>query len=280
MLRRRYLSLPITLVSANNAIYQSTCVFVYIFSVLFLKENVTWRKSAAITVSMAGVVVVALFAGDTGGKPDANAPTHTPTRMPTDAAGFAEPVCKPTSELKGYLACVASVCAFALFEVSFKKLWRYPVLKRHGGAIAHGAFAAQQQEAQGEHLRTDDGRDKDDGHHQHEGVVSTALCLGLIGVFSIAFLWVVPVAMLKFEPWRAPSSRDLAQIVGNGMLDTLFNFFFLAGVALTSPLFMSVGTQLIIPLGIFVDWWLGPSTFCRTLFSDRTCCSAQLRPGS
>ena len=43
----------------------------------------------------------------------------------------------------------------------------------------------------------------------------------------------------------------------NGFIDTIFNFAFIWGVALTSPVFMSTGTILIIPLGIFVDGFIG-----------------------
>ena len=62
------------------------------------------------------------------------------------------------------------------------------------------------------------------------------------------------------EPLILPSSELTSQIMLNGFIDTIFNFAFIWGVALTSPVFMSTGTILIIPLGIVVDSLLGKGT--------------------
>jgi drug/metabolite transporter (DMT)-like permease len=56
--RCRTISIPLTRASTNLALYQSTIVFSYILSVLFLKEKFTTVKSVAVLLTLAGVVVV------------------------------------------------------------------------------------------------------------------------------------------------------------------------------------------------------------------------------
>lgn len=56
-----YHSLPITSVSANTAIYNSSAVFVFIFSYFLLKEKITLLKVISVILSTAGVVIVSIF---------------------------------------------------------------------------------------------------------------------------------------------------------------------------------------------------------------------------
>eukprot|EP00301_Raphidiophrys_heterophryoidea_P024890 c8213_g2_i2.p1 GENE.c8213_g2_i2~~c8213_g2_i2.p1 ORF type:complete len:216 (+),score=41.33 c8213_g2_i2:155-802(+) len=56
-----YISLKHTVASANNAIFQSSCAFIYLLSIPLLGEPFSWQKCAAIVVSLGGVVVVTLF---------------------------------------------------------------------------------------------------------------------------------------------------------------------------------------------------------------------------
>lgn len=56
-----YYSLKTTPVSANTAIYNSSPVWIFLFSIFFVKERVTIVKIVAVLMIMAGVVVVAFF---------------------------------------------------------------------------------------------------------------------------------------------------------------------------------------------------------------------------
>lgn len=59
-----YLSLPRTLLSVNTAIYQSACVFVYIFSLIILRDRNDWRKVIAVVVCVGGVVALSILSTD------------------------------------------------------------------------------------------------------------------------------------------------------------------------------------------------------------------------
>ncbi|MCZ6992462.1 hypothetical protein OH407_24335, partial [Salmonella enterica] len=53
-----YLSLPHTLVAANNAIYQSASSVVFLLSIPVLGERVRWHKVTAVIVCITGVALV------------------------------------------------------------------------------------------------------------------------------------------------------------------------------------------------------------------------------
>jgi len=54
-----YISIPRTELAANTSIYQSSIAFVYIFSVLILKEKTKWYKTFSVFLCIAGVALVA-----------------------------------------------------------------------------------------------------------------------------------------------------------------------------------------------------------------------------
>lgn len=87
-----YRSLPLTAVAANNSIYQSASVFVFIFSVILIKEKVTLQKIAAVVVSVAGVACISTAPSN----------SHSSDVHP-------EPI--------GYLWVVISTIMYALYEV-------------------------------------------------------------------------------------------------------------------------------------------------------------------
>uniref|UniRef100_A0A7S4CXM0 EamA domain-containing protein n=1 Tax=Eutreptiella gymnastica TaxID=73025 RepID=A0A7S4CXM0_9EUGL len=86
-------SLPLTLMAANNAVYQSLGIFVYILSVLLLRESFTVDKTAAIILCVIGMCIVAFT---------------------TEIHG------KIRSEPWGYGLALLSAFIFALYEVLFK----------------------------------------------------------------------------------------------------------------------------------------------------------------
>jgi len=54
-----YVSIPRTELAANTSIYQSSIAFVYIFSVLILKEKTKWYKTFSVFLCIGGVALVA-----------------------------------------------------------------------------------------------------------------------------------------------------------------------------------------------------------------------------
>ena len=92
-----YISLPLTLVSANNAIYQSSSAFVFLFAVMWHDEAFSWRKLAAVAVSVGGVVLICV-------QPVAGASAQ----QTADSAA-------------GYAWVVASTIAYSAYEVLYAR---------------------------------------------------------------------------------------------------------------------------------------------------------------
>lgn len=55
-----YLALAHTSVAIATSIYNSSCVFIYVFSCLFLKEPLVWKKSIGVASTVAGVFLVSM----------------------------------------------------------------------------------------------------------------------------------------------------------------------------------------------------------------------------
>jgi len=184
-----YLSLPLTSVSANTAIYQSSCIFIYILSIFMLKEKVTLGKVLSVLVCVSGVVVVTLYSSQGDGN---------------------------TNTLLGFIWVLASTVVYSLAETLYGKII-----------------------------------------HSVDGITTafSFLFLGLIGFFTLIIFW--PGVWIgnatKLEVWEFPTLFVLGYYVLYAVLDTIFNAGFFVGIHLTSPLFMSVGTLLAIPLSVLVD---------------------------
>lgn len=187
-----YLSLHITIPSANNAIYQSASAFVFLFSVFFTKESVTALKILAVGFSVGGVVLVTVFHDKGTNKVDDS------------------PI--------GYVLVIISTCTYALYEVLAKKC-----IPQVGGKF--------------------------------DRFVNSLAMLSCIGIFSIITMWpgLIIVHYGGFEKFQIPSPHIGSLIVLNMALDTIFNLLLLFGIALSSPLFVSVGSMLVIPATLITD---------------------------
>jgi len=62
-----YVSLPLTTVGVNTAVYQASCIFIYIFSIFLLKEKITLGKILSVGICVGGVVILSLYGTDTSG---------------------------------------------------------------------------------------------------------------------------------------------------------------------------------------------------------------------
>jgi len=67
-----YLSLKQTTAALNASLYQSQCVFVYFFSILFLRDPVVGRKILAIGVSLTGVAFISFGGAGHGNEKQKN----------------------------------------------------------------------------------------------------------------------------------------------------------------------------------------------------------------
>eukprot|EP00918_Siedleckia_nematoides_P083049 GHVU01182038.1.p1 GENE.GHVU01182038.1~~GHVU01182038.1.p1 ORF type:complete len:437 (+),score=12.78 GHVU01182038.1:61-1371(+) len=217
-----YLSLPGTSMSANTAIYQSMSAFVYLFSIRFLKETITYTKTASVCVSILGVFLVS-FGGSRDNQPASSHVGH-PHAHPGVRAGDGESAEMGmewsifTSPIFGYLFCTLSMILYALFEVFYKK-W-----------ASHSADPTP--------------------------TMNAIRFLGLIGVSTVLFLG-PPLLLLdlsEMESFLLPKGEDAQLLVIIGVLDCLFNLFLFLVITLSSPLFASVGCLLVLPASVVWDW--------------------------
>jgi drug/metabolite transporter (DMT)-like permease len=54
-------------VSTNTTIFNTACVFVFILSVIFLKEQISWFKIASLVCCIAGIVILQMYSHDDPG---------------------------------------------------------------------------------------------------------------------------------------------------------------------------------------------------------------------
>lgn len=185
-----FLSLGMMPAADNTAAYQSTTVFVFIFSILILKERLRLLKTISVIVCVVGVVLLAV------GSSDGNS-TFPHVWL-------------------GYLLCFFSAALYALYEVLFAKY-----------------FGSQ-------NLR------------------STFLFLFFTGIFVLFVLWpgffIVYYSGLDTRVPVFSSPEVTGYLIGNGFLQIGFVSFFLLGISLTgSPLFITIGSMLTIPVTAMWD---------------------------
>lgn len=287
-----YLSLPLTTVAANNAIYQSSSMFVFLFSALLLGERVTVSKLLAVLVSSSGIVLVAL-----GGANTENKNAH-PTPM-------------------GYVWVVISTALYSLYEVLYKMMIETPhpdaapradarpllrAVAAHTDSARHdplhhsalevakssSSSSSSSKDGLGssrharlvehtEHTEPTDPIERAEHveHAEHivregEGAADSSssapasillqaemslLFVGCKGLCAIVTLW--PIFLIfdatGVETTVWPDSENLEMLMGNAAMDGVFNASLLYGILVTSPLFMAVGSMLVVPAGIVVD---------------------------
>ncbi|PIA17487.1 hypothetical protein COEREDRAFT_61011 [Coemansia reversa NRRL 1564] len=101
-----YVAVGLTSMSKVTAIYNTSCFFAYLFSVLLLNERVQAAKAAAVVVSIVGVVFMALV--NVGPK------TLSANKSP-------HPASEHGSELLGDLLSLVCACGTGLYQVLYKK---------------------------------------------------------------------------------------------------------------------------------------------------------------
>ena len=114
-----YLSLPLTEVSANTAIYESATAFVFIISVPLLGERVTLVKVLSLFISIVGVCLISLI-------PGGSATNHTIINN-TNLSNITTPTDSTISESTlGYFLVIISTITYSLYEVLYKRFATSP----------------------------------------------------------------------------------------------------------------------------------------------------------
>lgn len=94
---------------------------------------------------------------------------------------------------------------------------------------------------------------------QKERTLNTHLFFGFVGLFCFVFLWPIIVILhfTGFETFEIPSSGHvLGLLAANAFITFISDFCWCKAVLLTSPLTVTVGLSLTIPLAMVGDWIL------------------------
>lgn len=92
-----------------------------------------------------------------------------------------------------------------------------------------------------------------------ERVLDTHLFFGFVGLFCLAFLWplVIILHVTKVEVFEIPrGTHVLLLLLMNAVITFISDFCWCKAVLLTSPLTVTVGLSLTIPLAMVGDWIL------------------------
>lgn len=235
-----YVSLTATLVSVNNALYQSSAACVFLFSVLLRLDAFSWSKLVAVGVCFAGAALAYLLSADGGG--GGGPVTQTPA---------------------GYAWAMASTVSYALYEV----LYAHWTQRRHASArdavcgrtAAAGAPRSAPRAPPSPPLPPHPALPLPlPAPTALRKAENAALVLGAIGVASLLLQW--PLFFVfdaaGVEPYELPSPAKARLLALNAGLDTLYNFLLLLGIAVTSPLTMALGSMLVVPASLLADWAL------------------------
>lgn len=108
-----------------------------------------------------------------------------------------------------------------------------------------------------------------------EAFYHALLVLGFVGVFTLLIFW-PGVVILHFTgkevlDWPPASGLVPLMVCLMALCESLFNLCLLTGIFLTSPLFISVGSMLAIPVAIVTDHLLGKLTLTSMAYSGIAC---------
>jgi len=214
-----YLSLKHTLVAVNNAIYQSNCAFVYLFSIVLLGEEFDIFRVLAMIVMLGGMLLIVL---------DSN--------TSSDDGNI--------STVGGYVTVILSVNVFAVYEIMFELF--YPGVRES----ERNEFRPSLEELEGGPRvdRRPVGKNWE--------TLSFVACMGIVNIF---FMWIPLVIFnsLGVEEFKLPdTNKVIGKLFINAALGATYTSSYLVGIALSSPTFMSSGALLVVPVGVAADYVL------------------------
>ncbi|AOW28649.1 solute carrier family 35, member F5 [Candida albicans SC5314] len=94
-------------------------------------------------------------------------------------------------------------------------------------------------------------------HSKREKNLNTHLFFGFVGIFCLVFLWPMLVMLNYFrvEKFELPPTSSVATIIAaNAVITFVSDFCWCNAVLLTSPLTVTVGLSMTIPLAMVGDW--------------------------
>lgn len=248
----------------TSAIFNTVGVWVYILSLIFLKEILDLRKIISLVFCLLGVVFILISSLDA---PSDNSNTTQDTfnysslcitnysfdyKLDNSTNNYDwcfEPYANDTdatenlSQIGGYLAMCACSLLFAVYEVIFS-----------GWEHKHEELLVKKYP----HRKSDDSCAR---------VVDTLQTVGLMGLANLTLMW-IPMVILHFtgvEHFSLPLFRYLGsdeccwastsnEMLLNAGLGAVYTSSFLVVVAMIGPFIASVGLILIIPIGFIVDY--------------------------
>lgn len=107
----------------------------------------------------------------------------------------------------------------------------------------------------------------------HEDAVDMRLFFGFVGLFNILLLWpgFILLHFTGIEEFELPNATVFGLVMLNGIVGTLLaDYLWMLAMFMTSPMIVTLGLSLTIPLALFVDllldavdltavYWVGTS---------------------
>ena len=211
-----YLSLPLTEVAANTAIYEAATAFVFILSVPILGERVTLIKVISLVISIMGVCLISMFPSVATNSTVILANITNLSNISNSSAHPIPTAANPTA--LGYGLVILSTVLYSLYEVLYKRL-----------ATSHKDTAP---------------------------IMNTVRMLGLIGIWYLILVapFLIIAHFTGLERFELPSTRVALLILMSSVLDGFSNILILFGIVLSSPLFISMGALLALPASAAADY--------------------------
>jgi len=247
-----FLSLKHTLVSVNSIIYNCISVEVFIGSIPILNEGVSLLKIFAVLISIVGVIVIVLF--------DSNADSG-----------------QISSTWYGYVLLLVSLSFYCAQEVGYK------VLVNKAGELM--LSAEERVLLMGSTRRVDPDRHRSKSedefvptlgiHHDEDDYLEEALIaekeneesnigkfmyssmfLGIVAICNACFvIWLVVIwNYAGWEKFEWPNRDQTQLLLLNCLLGLVLILSIFSATAFTSPLVVSVGSLLVMPISMFFDW--------------------------
>lgn len=228
-------SLSRTSVGANTAVYNASTAVVFVLSVVVLGERATAPKAFSVVLSVGGVVAVAL-------------------------AGSSEPETGVRHTVGGIVLVAAAMVLNSAYQVAFKrKAAELADVPPQGSPLLLPPPPFMSPLPVDDFAPLQPAPQPSANAARLSSVADSALVLGATGLcvlvgWSWSLLLVSHAAGLETFAWP---DRDQAHLLlYAGALDAVMNASVLACIALTTPLFLSMGSLLTIPASIVVDYAL------------------------
>jgi drug/metabolite transporter (DMT)-like permease len=215
-----YVAVDLTTPSDLTAIYNCSAFFAYVFSIMLLQDKLRFDKAVAVTIAIAGVLVVAY--GDT--KEPKHAGPHGGASGGGPKDDSKDPASRGSRTIGNLVIGVGSVL-YGLYEVLYKKYACPP-----------------------------------EGTSPGRGMIFANTFGSLIGLFTLTVLWIpIPILhVIGWEKFELPEGKAAGLLFISTLSNAVFSGSFLVLMSLTSPVLSSVAALLTIFLVAITDSLLHP----------------------